>query len=121
MNAKQSDNLTVSLETATKLKAAGYPQRPYKQHMYIDGQLADVQEQEKFMAELDASLYATRHEWIAAPTAYEIGCLIPPGFHMAVDDHGCIVWTDAKERAEGDTWAEALAALWLVIHSGVAK
>jgi hypothetical protein len=107
------ENLTVTLDTAKKLKAEGFPQ---------NAEVVWCKDDSPFLA----GRYEQDHEEYplvaAAPTAQEIADQLPKDFEWAVVPYGsrysAIKWRGDRQTEKGrigDTMAEALAALWLRI------
>lgn len=102
----------VTLETAKKLKAAGFPQKTV--FFWAHPNRSNV--------EWHVSRYAGLHrnQTIAAPTTQELADQLPPVRLYKIEDgpgwraqkYGpkIVIWRDA------DTMAEALALLWLKLH-----
>ena len=102
----------VSLETAKKLKAVGFPRVSmwhYSERMNPPDELFFTQ-----------SSGSTQFD-IAAPTAQEIADQLP-GFWSVVNSkvtanyHAAYHGTSHKVNADAETMAEALALLWLQLH-----
>lgn len=126
------ENLTVSLDTAKKLKAAGFPQ---EQPPYI---WWDIAGREYVDLRSNAARFAKLDEAYAAPTAQEIADHLQrmgieqqraANIEMNTQARGWQVWlADNKgygllpdsnpedTLVYGDTMAEALAALWLRLN-----
>ena len=102
----------VSLETAKKLKAVGFPRVSmwhYSERMEPPDELFFTQ-----------SSGSTQFD-IAAPTAQEIADQLP-GFWSVVNSkvmsnyHAAYHGSSDRVNADADTMAEALALLWLQLH-----
>lgn len=114
------EHLVVSLETAKKLKAAGFPQKTAL--LWAHPTRANV--------EWHVSQYAGLHrgQTIAAPTAQEIADQLPAAIKDAdllmsvVKQESGSHWASYEKSAGGDysffadTMAEALAQLWLKLQ-----
>jgi hypothetical protein len=105
------ETLTVTLETAKKLKAAGFPQETFARYAEDEHLMVDYINSSK------------RTEWyeydIAAPTAQEIADQLPGQWHIFKKPY--LDGTQYTARASeifsvAYTMAEALAALWLKLH-----
>lgn len=103
------DKLVVSLETAKKLRAAGFPQDASYWH-WFGGELTDPNW-------ISATEYDNDHRF-AAPTAQEIADQLPTGWEVGPDHTGQYVVQAGGLQMNpevGDTMAEALALLWLQV------
>jgi hypothetical protein len=110
--------LVVALETAKKLKAAGFPQ--YQTVSYWVPQSGISERVSSYML---AGL-PVGERGFAAPTAQEIADQLPErevepytitmgaGWYTAINDRP----PESEIRGDGGTMAEALAALWLKLH-----
>ena len=102
----------VSLETAKKLKAAGFP----RVSMWHYSERMDPPD-ELFFTQSSGS---TQFD-IAAPTAQEIADQLP-GFWSVMNSkvtsnyHAAYHGSSDRVNADADTMVEALALLWLQLH-----
>ena len=98
------ENLTVTLETAKKLKEAGYPQ-DYTHAWY--NHLIELVWRER-------ECYANTLLYVA-PTAQELADQLPMGVNLYKADNVYNATLSENPVIDGyfDTMAEALAALWL--------
>lgn len=127
-------NNLVTLETAKKLKVAGFPQEPTK--VYWHWAVEEGVSGERIGEPLDTRAYSLpewiggKVEWFTAPTAQEIADQLPSDTRMYMQygewkaisptmvDGGNPDRPDIKIEANGSgpTMAEALAALWLKLQ-----
>lgn len=126
--------LVVTLETAQKLKAAGFPQSTSdKMTSVYSWAIARHADARAFLTKTDTrTQYSTSCIFFAAPTAQEIADQLP---HWLDEEDG--IWPleisakgltertwyamydrfgSTKYQVEADTLAEALAALWLKLQ-----
>lgn len=109
------ENNVVTLETAKRLKAAGFPQETGIAHWWVvRGVNPDLISRSEITDFWDAT------DRIAAPTAQEIADQLPEG--IALDKATGGKWRASRPFVDpswyifGDTMAEALALLWLKLH-----
>ena len=114
------ESLVVSLETAKKLKAAGFPQVDHVRywHRLINHQMTKWSEF-KLIDWQSGDDFS--EETIAAPTAQEIADQLPKGVFIAkglryrawFSETNAHEWPDDLDAYDRDTMAEALAQLYL--------
>lgn len=114
------ENNVVTLETAKKLKAAGFPQNSAYTYVGFDpgGELP-------YRYKLQPSYMEIDELYFAAPTAQEVADQLPELIQIDRDKG---YWFACRrdtgqgrrmlEHGEGTTMAEALAALWLKLREG---
>lgn len=102
------ESLVVTLETAEKLKAAGFP---HTQWVWADDMVLHF-----MIAPPDS---------FPAPTAQEIADQLPPPLDLQTNGEQWFAWHQDGDGlsevtddigADGDTMSEALAALWLKLQ-----
>jgi len=103
--------LVVTLETAKKLKAAGFSQTTALAWEILAKGVSAI----GVVGSNDfGSMGATD---IAAPTAQELADQLHESISISIDSQRtCRVSSWSREFAEADTMAEALALLWLKLH-----
>lgn len=112
------ESLVASLNSAKKLKAAGFPQRCHAKYRLIKDSGAELHHRRGTMNVFD----------IAAPTAQEIADQLPKilstGQYLLMECNYEYVCGYAEYGelgsmyGSGDTMAEALALLWLKLQEG---
>lgn len=113
------ENNVVSLETAKKLKAAGFPQEYKNYHWYGTPDKHWRLDNYRF----HSPFYPEDYEFYIAPTAQEIADqlrILISGQHIEIESmfKGWAARVGGDESwCEGDTICEALTALWLKLKS----
>lgn len=100
----QPSEKCVSLETAGKLKDAGFPQDTEKQYGYYIDPLSGGKEGVMLCHTVDCDMRHDAH--VAAPDATEIGELLPPNFGS--ESHN---WNTDKVHVgnDGDCWEASIS------------
>lgn len=116
------ESLVVTLETAQKLKAAGFEQDDIYLHWLLKDEEGDTPVN-PWLVNVNERTEDDYEETIAAPTAQEIADQLPEGVRV-VKQFGSTYHADTymteedapTHSAPGPTMAEALAALWLKLQ-----
>jgi hypothetical protein len=111
------ESLTVTLHTAKKLKAVGFPEKGVYNFWF-----AETVDGDDVLAWFGGYGPGAYEEAYAAPTAQEIADQLPRRILLNKQDDGRymaddgVPWSGNEQWA--DTMAEALAALWLKLKEG---